>query len=146
MTKFALIAHYQYYENYAVHDGGECWKAKGGHEEVIKESLTLDEVQKLGMTGLTRLVEESKYGMHYSNEAASWDLINWHLTELSDHTVENVFEQLKSGGLLYLDCACLDYESEFAFNWALEKLKEQGRVVIKGKPGINETICVCEPS
>ena len=86
--KFALVASYQYRENYGAHDWngeGECpqyWKCKGSHEVVVRDDLTTEEVVQLGAAGLRQLVEQSEYGFYYGDNYVQFTNCDYELVEL----------------------------------------------------------------
>lgn len=146
-TTFNVVAVFQYWENYGAHDWdgkGECpqyWKAKGGHEVVVKEGLTVAEAAELGGEGLKELVDNYVNSGAEDREVhdtyyARYDLLSYFLDERSDAVVERVFEFVakfedepynSEWGHLVFNADLLDM-SEKSMEWALETLKEQGRV------------------
>lgn len=128
MTKFALIAAYQVWENYAAHewDGtGACpqyWKAKGSEEVVVRAQMTLDEVLSLSSKEIMKMVEDAA---PTDDEFFFHDLIDYELVELSNSLVEDVKDFMSSDkfdAVLHNDARGISFDMnipEYAVRWAL---------------------------
>jgi hypothetical protein len=77
-TTFALIAFYQYMENYGAHewDGkGQCpeyWKFKGGHQETVKTNISVEEATNLNSDAMEAIVTTSELGLGYHNDVVQY--------------------------------------------------------------------------
>lgn len=142
-TTFNVVAVFQVWENYGAHawDGkGSCpqyWKAKGGHEVVVKEGLSISEAAELGSEGLHNMV------MDYVNAGAEdrevhdseyfrFDLIDFSLEEMSESVVEKVYEAVvaerdREYGWIVFNADKYDM-SEKTMEWALAVLLERGMI------------------
>ena len=144
-TTFSLVATFQVWENYGAHDWdgkGECpqyWKAKGGHEVVIAEGLSVADAMR-GSEYLRGMV------MDYINAGAEdreihdseyyrYDLIDWSLEERSESVVSEVYEAAVAGineGWYEGEYGYFVYGapgrgmSEKTCEWALSILKSRG--------------------
>jgi len=58
-TRFSLVAIYAYRENYGYDSPEDNWKNKGSSEVLIKDDLTLEEVNALTPDKIMKLIEES---------------------------------------------------------------------------------------
>lgn len=129
-TLFALIAIYQYRENYGAHswDGkGECpqyWKSKGEHEEVIKEGMTANEVLALTRDDVMKLINESNLGCRTRDDYVEYYLIDHMFVEFSPSIIEQVKsiqEQMCSPADAY-EAALITGLSEYQCKWAMKQL------------------------
>lgn len=131
-TTFALVAIYQYRENYAIDDDGNFdvenpfWKNKGAHEAVIATEITITEATEKSQDEWEREIAE--HGPK-SNGFAQYDLIDWELVELNTTTITEVtdfIDEMAGEDIDYVRyCWGCDKGSEFAFNWALTQLDKE---------------------
>lgn len=118
-TLFAVVATYQVWENYfsdVPADGR--WKAKGGHEVVVHEGLTLEQTQMLAGGALDAMVRVSA---PESDEYMHYDLIAWELVSLDANLIREVTSLIENcdGDLGYARYCC-EY-GEFAFDWVCRR-------------------------
>ena len=129
-TTFALVATYQYYENYAFDADGSPltgadahWKPKGGHEAVIATGITVAEASSGDVAHWKALIAE--HGPK-DNDVCEFGLIDWELVALDSALVEEVREFVESHGSEdpgYVEfCWGNDKGTEYAFAWACEQL------------------------
>lgn len=143
---FALVATYQYYENYAFHDWdgeGECparWKSKGNHEEVIRNNLNIDEVISLGDSGLYKLICESELGTFTSDNCTSYHLLDWELIKLDAELVNKVKTMLSESQDTDFGFVRYQYHGTmFAFDWAVDQLINSKQLELSGRKYHDET-------
>lgn len=139
-TTFALVASYQYLENYAFDEDGNLdtenpyWKAKGTHEEVICENLDISEVMELAedQEFIQFLIDSMG---PKDNEACRFAGMDWEFDERSQGTLDSVLEYIKTlegrevevGYMMFAAPSDLGM-SEKTVQWALTKLKERGSI------------------
>lgn len=132
MSVYAVVAFYQYRENYG-DANDQYWKNKGGVECVVKDGLPLSEVLDLQERGLEELVEKSEYGSYYNNDYAEYTLQKWELVELNEHRVKEIYTLLKRAdededfGYVRYCHSC-----EHVFDWAANELIERGILTVEG--------------
>lgn len=139
-TTFALIADYQYIENYAFTEDGcadgenPYWKYKGGTEEIVVEGITLMEAQQLTDESTLKLVElESPVGLGERSDYCIHQYLGCTLEARDEHTIEAVLNLVKSQDVVEYGytryCAPADAGvSEAGFDWAMNILRDRGLV------------------
>lgn len=144
-TTFAIIASFQYWENYAFTEDGYLdtdnpyWKAKGGSELVIAEGLSVSEVMSMGAEGIKKLVMDTVASSEEvaNNGACQYDLLDYVVEERSEAVLVTILDRIKEIASKEEHWMDLDYGyfvysapeielNEETVKWGLNILKERG--------------------
>lgn len=140
-TTFALVANYQYKENYGAHNWngeGDCpqhWKPKGGYQDVVLEGISVQEVFEKDSYEWQKIVAENgEYGIHYRSNYVEYELINCTLVRLDESLVQEVRKHLEANLGEDFGYARYTYYNDFAFDWAVDILLDREQLRLGGNP------------
>lgn len=121
-TTFAIVANYQYFENYAYDADGFAdtvnpyWKPKGGSEVVVVENLSVTDMTELAQNQ-DKINELINTTHPESNDFYVYDYLGFEVVEISEQVLKDIHEKcVKSDYMQDLD----GFGDEIAVEYAAE--------------------------